>query len=147
LLTDVLTSEFDFEARDARRRRLCLFRTPRVVLPVSGLPSTSCTLALLFLPAGAALNVSGLYISLAESERELHDRALSHGWEIADKFAVFELMPPDAILEPEQHQSLLYSSDRAVVRWDHAESIVVLTFKYTEHVCSRHDSRRRKPDW
>src|SRR4029079_17335018 len=28
-----------------------------------------------------------------------------------DKFEIFELVPPDSVLDSEQHQSLLYSSD------------------------------------
>jgi circadian clock protein KaiC len=79
---------------------------------VEGSPGTGkTTLALQFLLAGAERNETGLYISLAESELELQDGARSYGWEIADKFTVFELVPPEAILDPEQHQSLLYSSD------------------------------------
>ena len=79
---------------------------------IEGSPGTGkTTIALQFLLAGAAQNERGLYISLAESAEELRDGARSHGWEIGGKFEVFELVPQEAVLDPDQHQSLLYSSD------------------------------------
>lgn len=69
------------------------------------------TVALQFLMAGADAGEVGMYVSLAETERELRDGAQSHGWTIDDKIEILELVPPDAILDPDQHQSLLYSSD------------------------------------
>jgi len=69
------------------------------------------TVALQFLMAGAALGEVGIYVSLAETERELRDGARSHGWTIDDKIEIFELVPPESVLDPEQQQSLLYSSD------------------------------------
>src|SRR3954464_9561949 len=69
------------------------------------------TIALQFLMAGAAAGEIGMYVSLAETEQELRDGALSHGWVIDNKIEVLELIPSEGILDPEQHQSLLYSSD------------------------------------
>src|SRR5690242_1406366 len=69
------------------------------------------TVALQFLMAGAALGEVGIYVSLAETEQELRDGARSHGWTINDKIEIFELVPPESVLDPEQQQSLLYSSD------------------------------------
>jgi circadian clock protein KaiC len=69
------------------------------------------TIALQFLLAGARAGERGIYISLAETERELRDGAHSHGWDLNDKFEVFELVPPESALDPDRHQSLLYSSD------------------------------------
>jgi circadian clock protein KaiC len=69
------------------------------------------TVALQFLMAGAALGEVGIYVSLAETEQELRDGARSHGWTIDDKIEIFELVPPESVLDPEQQQSLLYSSD------------------------------------
>ena len=54
---------------------------------------------------------AGIYVSLAETEQELRDGARSHGWTIDDKIEIFELVPPESVLDPDQHQSLLYSSD------------------------------------
>ncbi|HLH87557.1 MAG TPA: ATPase domain-containing protein [Xanthobacteraceae bacterium] len=69
------------------------------------------TMALQFLLAGAHAGEPGMYISLAETEEELRDGARSHGWTLDDKIEVFELVPPESVLDPDQHQSLLYSSD------------------------------------
>jgi circadian clock protein KaiC len=79
---------------------------------VEGSPGTGkTTIALQFLLAGAEKGESGIYISLAETEHELRDGARSHGWILSGKFEIFELVPPDSVLDPDQHQSLLYSSD------------------------------------
>lgn len=69
------------------------------------------TIALQFLMSGAAKGEAGIYVSLAETEQELRDGARSHGWEIPKAVEIFELVPPESVLDPEQHQSLLYSSD------------------------------------
>jgi circadian clock protein KaiC len=69
------------------------------------------TIALQFLLAGARAGEPGIYISLAETEEELRDGTRSHGWTIDDKIEIFELVPPESVLDPDQHQSLLYSSD------------------------------------
>lgn len=79
---------------------------------VEGSPGTGkTTIALQFLLAGAAQGETGMYVSLAETATELHDGARSHGWTIDDQIEVFELVPPESVLDPDQHQSLLYSSD------------------------------------
>jgi circadian clock protein KaiC len=79
---------------------------------LEGSPGTGkTTIALQFLLAGAKAGETGIYISLAETEQELRDGARSHGWEIDPSIEIFELVPPDSVLNPDQHQSLLYSSD------------------------------------
>jgi circadian clock protein KaiC len=79
---------------------------------LEGSPGTGkTTIALQFLLAGAEAGETGIYISLAETEHELRDGARSHGWTIGPKIEVFELAPPESVLDPEQQQSLLYSSD------------------------------------
>src|SRR6201986_1118095 len=79
---------------------------------LEGSPGTGkTTIALQFLLAGADAGESGIYVSLAETEQELRDGAASHGWDIAGRFEVLELVPPESVLDPEQQQSLLYSSD------------------------------------
>jgi circadian clock protein KaiC len=79
---------------------------------LEGSPGTGkTTIALQFLMAGAEAGETGIYVSLAETEHELRDGARSHGWIIDDAVEVFELVPPESVLDPDQHQSLLYSSD------------------------------------
>jgi circadian clock protein KaiC len=73
--------------------------------------SGKTTIALQFLMAGAADGEVGIYVSLAETEQELRAGARSHGWTLDDKIEIFELVPPESVLDPEQQQSLLYSSD------------------------------------
>ena len=69
------------------------------------------TIALQFLLGGAAEGETGIYVTLAETEQELREGAESHGWEIGPEIEVFELLPPHSVLDSNQHQSLLYSSD------------------------------------
>jgi circadian clock protein KaiC len=76
---------------------------------LEGSPGTGKTTIALM--AGAAIGDRGIYVSLAETEEELRQGARSHGWQLADEIAVFELVPPESVLDPERHQSLLYSSD------------------------------------
>jgi circadian clock protein KaiC len=79
---------------------------------LEGSPGTGkTTIALQFLLAGAKAGDPGIYVSLAETEQELRDGARSHGWTIGDAIEIFELVPPESVLDPDQHQSLLYSSD------------------------------------
>src|SRR5580700_3254376 len=82
------------------------------VFLVEGAPGTGkTTIALQFLMEGAQAGEKCLYITLSETERELRDGAASHGWSLDDSIEVFELLPPESLLDAEQQQSLLYSSD------------------------------------
>ena len=85
------------------RNRLFLFEGA----PGSG----KTTLALQFLLEGARAGEKGLYITLSETEPELRETAASHGWSIPDNIEIFELVPPESLLDDKQQQSLLYSSD------------------------------------
>lgn len=79
---------------------------------VEGAPGTGkTTIALQFLREGTEAGERCLYITLSETERELRDGAASHGWTLDDGLTVFELLPPESLLDSEQQQSLLYSSD------------------------------------
>src|SRR6266550_7752421 len=79
---------------------------------VEGAPGTGkTTIALQFLLAGAQAGEKSLYITLSETERELRAGAASHGWSLDGGIEVFELLPPESLLDSEQQQSLLYSSD------------------------------------
>jgi circadian clock protein KaiC len=77
-----------------------------------GSPGTGkTTMALSFLREGAKLGERGLYITLSETEQELRAGAESHGWEIGEGIEIFEVVPPESLLDSDQQQSLLYASD------------------------------------
>jgi len=81
------------------------------VFLLEGSPGTGkTTAAMSFLLAGAAAGERTLYVTLSETEDELRDTARSHGWTL-DGVEVFELVPPESLLDEQQQQSLLYSSD------------------------------------
>lgn len=81
------------------------------VFLIEGAPGTGkTTLATQFLIAGAKADERCLYITLAETESELRASAASHGWNLSG-VEVFELIPPENLLDENQQQSLLYSSD------------------------------------
>ena len=87
------------------------FRRGRVYL-IEGSPGTGkTTIATQFLLSGATEGERGLYITLSETEEELRETAVSHGWEFESPNEVFELVPPESLLDDDQQQSLLYSSD------------------------------------
>ncbi len=84
----------------------------RHVFLLDGAPgSGKTTIALQFLLEGASIGERCLYITLSETEEELRDSALSHGKDIGKQVEVFELVPPESLLDADQQQSLLYSSD------------------------------------
>ena len=85
--------------------------TGRIFL-LEGNPGTGkTTMALSFLREGAKLGERCLYITLSETEQELRAGAESHGWELGEQIEVFEVVPPESLLDADQQQSLLYSSD------------------------------------
>lgn len=82
------------------------------VFLLEGTPGTGkTTIALKFLLEGAQLGEKGLYFTLSETEEELRQGAASHGWTIASGITVFELVPPETVIDASHHQTLLYSSD------------------------------------
>ena len=82
-----------------RRNRLFL---------IEGEPgSGKTTLALQFLLEGARTGEKGLYVTLSETEEELREVALSHGWPLDRAVDIFELLPPENLLDETQQQSLL----------------------------------------
>ncbi|RYZ11515.1 MAG: circadian clock protein KaiC, partial [Alphaproteobacteria bacterium] len=86
--------------------------SPGHVYLLEGSPGTGkTTIALKFLLEGAEKGEQGLYITLSETDAELRDGAASHGWDVDGKIDVFELVPPESLLDPDKQQSLLYSSD------------------------------------
>lgn len=86
-------------------------RRGRVYL-LEGSPGTGkTTIATQFLLEGAKRGEPGLYITLSETEEELRETAEAHGWSFEPPTSIFELVPPESLLDEEQQQSLLYSSD------------------------------------
>lgn len=79
---------------------------------LEGSPGTGkTTIATQFLMEGARAGERVLYITLSETEEELRAGAISHGWDFPEALEVFELVPPESLLDEDQQQSLLYSSD------------------------------------
>lgn len=82
------------------------------VFLLEGNPGTGkTTIALQFLIQGSEVGERGLYVTLSETERELRAGAASHGLTIDENIEVFELAPPETLLDDDRQQSLLYSSD------------------------------------
>ena len=52
----------------------------------------------------------GLYVTLSESERDLRLVAKRHGWAL-DTISVFELVPPEAALDPEKELTLFHPAE------------------------------------
>jgi circadian clock protein KaiC len=78
---------------------------------LEGSPGTGkTTIATQFLIEGASRGERALYITLSETETEFREGAASHGWDL-EGIDIFELIPPENLLDEEQQQSLLYSSD------------------------------------
>jgi len=86
------------------------FDADRVYL-IEGRPGTGkTTLALQFLLDGVGHGERCLYITLSESERELRSVVARHGWTLAG-IDVFELVPPEASLDPEQELTLFHPAE------------------------------------
>ena len=78
---------------------------------LEGSPGTGkTTIATQFLIEGASKGERALYVTLSETEDEFRQGASSHGWDLAG-IDIFELLPPEELLDEDQQQSLLYSSD------------------------------------
>jgi circadian clock protein KaiC len=78
---------------------------------LEGTPGTGkTTTSLQFLLEGRRQGEQGLYVTMSETEEELRETATSHGWTL-DGITIFEVIPPESLLDENQRQSLLYSSD------------------------------------
>ncbi|QYF88147.1 ATPase domain-containing protein [Brevundimonas sp. PAMC22021] len=81
------------------------------VFLLEGAPGTGkTTAALSFLMEGVKNGEATLYVTLSETEEEMRRAAASHGWSL-NGIELFELVPPESLLDEQQQQSLLYSSD------------------------------------
>lgn len=79
---------------------------------LEGSPGTGkTTIAFRFLLEGAKEGERGLYITLSETEEELRASVASHNWQVPENLDIFELAPPESLLDSDRQQSLLYSSD------------------------------------
>jgi circadian clock protein KaiC len=86
------------------------FDADRVYL-YEGRPGTGkTTLAMQFLLDGARKGERTLYVTLSENKRELDVVARRHGWSL-DNIDIFELISPDAILDPERELTVLHPSE------------------------------------
>ena len=72
--------------------------------------SGKTTLALEFLLEGVRKGDPALYITLSETDRELHLVAKRHGWSL-DGVTVFELIPPETSLDPSQELTVFHPSE------------------------------------
>jgi circadian clock protein KaiC len=78
---------------------------------IEGTPGTGkTTLALQYLLEGSNKGEKGLYVTLSESEKELRTVAVRHGWSL-DALSIFELVPPEASLDPEREQTLFHPAE------------------------------------
>src|SRR6201987_419625 len=78
---------------------------------IEGRPGTGkTTLALQFLLEGVQRGEPSLYVTLSESERELRSVVTRHGWALAG-IDVFELVPPEASLDPDQELTLFHPAE------------------------------------
>jgi circadian clock protein KaiC len=90
---------------------LCGGLDPNRLYLIEGEPGTGkTTLALQFLLDGARHGERALYVTLSESEDELRLVAKRHGWSL-DDISVFELVPPEATLDPEKELTLFHPSE------------------------------------
>jgi circadian clock protein KaiC len=84
---------------------------PDRVYLYEGRPGTGkTTIALQFLLEGVRAGERVLYVTLSETERELDLVARRHGWSL-DGVTVFELVPPETTLDPQQELTVFHPAE------------------------------------
>ena len=90
---------------------LCGGLDPNRVYLYEGRPGTGkTTISLQFLLEGARRGERVLYVTLSETRRELDLVAKRHGWSL-DGVDVFELVPPETTLDPEQELTVFHPAE------------------------------------
>lgn len=78
---------------------------------VEGEPgSGKTTMGIQFLAEGARRGEKVMYITLSESDAEVHAVAQSHGWSM-DGIIVHEVIPNENILDPKEHYTMFHPSE------------------------------------
>ena len=78
---------------------------------LEGVPgSGKTTLALQFLRSAVARGEPVLYVTLSETEEELHDVAASHGWTL-DGFTIHQLTSSPHAIEPDEQYTMFHASE------------------------------------
>lgn len=78
---------------------------------VEGNPGTGkTTLSMQFLLEGVRRGETVLYITLSETEKELHKVAQSHGWSL-DGVKVFEMVPTEDALQPDRQYTMYHAAE------------------------------------
>jgi circadian clock protein KaiC len=84
---------------------------PNRLYLIEGVPGAGkTTLALQFLLEGVRQGEPVLYVTLSETEDELRDAVLSHGWRL-DGITVRELVPSEDALQPDDQYSMFHPSE------------------------------------
>ncbi|EGY01841.1 circadian clock protein KaiC [Nitrospirillum viridazoti Y2] len=84
----------------------------RHVFLLEGEPgSGKTTIALQFLLQGAAEGERTLYVTMSETEAELREGAAARGWDLPPSIQILELVPPEALLDADQRQTLIHASE------------------------------------
>lgn len=85
--------------------------TPKRLYLLEGVPGTGkTTVALKFLMEGVANGETVLYVTLSETEEELHAVAESHGWNL-DGMHIHEVIPSEELLDPTRQHTLFHPSE------------------------------------
>lgn len=85
--------------------------TPQRLYLIEGVPgSGKTTLALQFLMEGVRQNEPVLYVTLSESEQEVHEVADSHGWTL-DGITIREIIPSEQSLNSDEQYTMFHPSE------------------------------------
>lgn len=84
---------------------------PNRLYLIEGVPGAGkTTLGMQFLLEGVRSGEPVLYVTLSETEEEIHDTAASHGWRL-DGLTIRELVPSEEALQPDDQYSMFHPSE------------------------------------